>query len=280
MSFEERSALLAAVAFQLECGVDEAISETPTDWTTAFAAQSPEPQQPRATPQKRPPAAADEAGTPLTPAQERDLVIASARALAKGAGDLPSLNAALAGFDGSALKAGATTCVFSDGDPCARVMIIGEAPGREEDKLGKPFVGRSGQLLDAMLAAIGLDRKSTEPETAAYITNVVPFRPLQNRAPDDAEVSLLLPFLERHIALAKPDVILCIGNVPAKHVMGADKGITRYRGTWSDITIEGRTIPALASFHPAYLLRSPDMKRHAWRDLLSLEQRLKNLPPS
>lgn len=277
MSFEEREALLAALAFQLDCGVDEAISETPTNWTEAFAgAAEATPQRQSKAPQRGKPAAKPDASVPLTPAEERAAAVASARSVASAATDLAGLNAALAGFDGSSLKAGATTCVFSDGDPCARLMIIGEAPGREEDKVGKPFVGRSGQLLDAMLAAIGLDRKTHEPETAAYITNVVPFRPLQNRTPDDAEVSLLLPFLERHIALAQPEVILCIGNVPAKHVMGADKGITRFRGTWKDITVEGRTIPTLASFHPAYLLRSPEMKRHAWRDLLSLEQRLKS----
>ncbi len=170
MSFEERSALLAAVAFQLECGVDEAVSETPTDWTTAFAAQSPEPQQPRATPQKRPPAAADEAGTPLTPAQERDLVIASARALAKGAGDLPSLNAALAGFDGSALKAGATTCVFSDGDPCARVMIIGEAPGVKGAFMGfgHHHIGLTGGPKTGRLLALMIAGKTPNADMSVY----------------------------------------------------------------------------------------------------------------
>ena len=153
-------------------------------------------------------------------------------------------------------------------------MVMGEAPGRDEDRQGLPFVGRSGQLLDRMLSAIGRDRKSEDPALGAYISNVLPYRPLENRTPDDREVQMLLPFARRHIALARPKVVLCVGNVPAKHLMGAGSGITRFRGTWTELEVDGVAVPALATFHPAYLLRSPDMKRLAWRDLLELEERL------
>ncbi|MEO1328737.1 MAG: uracil-DNA glycosylase [Pseudomonadota bacterium] len=295
-----RAYLRAALAWQLECGVDEAIAEAPIDRRAVSDAPlpklpgAPPPTQPHAQvsgqlrPQVRNPgptapdrprrAPARPAG-PMGAAAPLSLDEARTRAatLAEGATDVPALERALAGFDGSSLKKGARSTVFADGNPAADVMVIGEAPGRDEDRLGKPFVGRSGGLLDRMLNAIGLDRAADDPAKAAYITNVIFYRPLENRTPDDAEVRLLMPFTERHIALARPKVLLCLGAVPAKHVMGAGAGITKFRGTWSVYSRGGLEIPALATFHPAFLLRSPEMKRLAWRDLLSLEEKLETL---
>lgn len=261
---DRRAALLAALAWQIELGADEAIGVEPVDRTGLG-----EPPRPKREARAMAPAAARRAA-PRPAADPAE----SARATASAAADLAGLRAALEAFEGSRLKMGAKSCVFADGDPRARVMVIGEAPGAEEDRQGLPFVGRSGALLDRMLAAIGLSRHSDAPEKGAYITNVVPYRPLGNRTPDDAEVAAFAPFVLRHIALAAPDCVVCLGNAPAKHVMGATVGVTRFRGTWRDLEIEGRRIPALATFHPAFLLRSPEMKRLAWRDLLSLAERL------
>ena len=190
--------------------------------------------------------------------------------LAAGCGDLAALRAAIDGFEGSALRHGARNLVFADGDPAARVMVIGEAPGREEDRAGLPFVGRSGQLLDRMLAAIGLSRTAADPAAAAYITNVLPWRPPQNRDPSSDEAALLLPFLHRHIALAAPEVLLLLGSPAARAVLGTADGVTRLRGRWHD----WRGVPAIATFHPAALLRDGDKKRLAWADLLLLKARL------
>lgn len=254
-----RAALIAALAWQCELGVDETIAEEPINRTLA----------PPKTPARPSPKDAKE-----SPAPQQYDAVADARALSASAADIPALRAALSGFEGSSLKAGARSTVFADGDPAAEIMVIGEAPGRDEDRQGLPFVGRSGQLLDRMLAAIGRNRRDADPAKGAYITNVIPYRPLENRTPDDQEVRLLTPFIERHIALARPSVAICLGNVPAKHLMGAKTGITKFRGTWTTLEIDGIEIPAIATFHPAYLLRSPDMKRLAWRDLLSVQERL------
>jgi len=147
---------------------------------------------------------------------------------------------------------------------------VGEAPGREEDREGRPFVGRSGQLLDRMLAAIGLSRRAETPETAVYITNVIPWRPLENRTPSDDEISMLAPFARRHIELARPEALLLLGNAPTRALCETTTGITRMRGKWREVL----GIPALPTFHPAYLLRQPQLKREAWRDLLALRARL------
>jgi DNA polymerase len=176
------------------------------------------------------------------------------------------------GFEGSPLKKSARSFVFCDGLAGARVMVIGEAPGGEEDRVGKPFVGRAGQLLDRMLAAIGLARTASAPEDAAYITNILPWRPPGNRTPTQAEVALFLPFIERHIELAKPDFIFSIGNTPTKSLLDTATGIKRMRGRWVRHAATG--VALLPSFHPAYLLRQPADKRLAWRDLLSLRAAL------
>lgn len=170
----------------------------------------------------------------------------------------------MAAFDHCELKRGARNLVFADGTPGARVMIIGEAPGREEDREGRPFVGRAGQLLDRMLAAIDLNRDSS-----VYITNVLPWRPPQNRDPKPDEIAMMQPFLRRHVELAAPDVLVVMGNISCQAVLGK-RGITRLRGHWS----EAFDKPVLPMFHPAYLLRQPVMKRETWADLLELKARL------
>jgi DNA polymerase len=194
----------------------------------------------------------------------------SARALAAGAATIAELAALVADFDLCPLKRTATNTVFMDGNPEAPVMIVGEAPGAEEDRLGRPFVGRSGQLLDRMLAAIGLDR------TKVQITNVIYWRPPGNRKPTAAEIASCLPFVLRHIALSRPKVLVLTGGTAASALLDTPEGITRLRGRWFNLAVPGldAPVPALPTFHPAYLLRAPERKREAWRDLLALQARL------
>lgn len=197
--------------------------------------------------------------------------VASAREAAASAPDLAALRAALEGFDGVALRKTATNLVFADGNPAAKVMLVGEAPGADEDRLGLPFVGVSGQLLDRMMAAIGLDR------TTFYITNVCFWRPPGNRKPTDAELAAQKPFVERHIELVAPDVLVLVGAAAAQGLLQTTEGITRLRGRWFEYRARGRAdpIPTLPIFHPAYLLRQPAQKRETWRDLIRLKSRLK-----
>jgi uracil-DNA glycosylase family 4 len=246
---------LAALAWQVELGADEAIGEAPVD---RFEAPAPAP-APRAAP-KPPPAA------PAAPrAAER-----GAADLAAACADLAALRAAMDTFDGCALKQGARGLVFADGNPGARLMVIGEAPGREEDREGLPFVGRSGQLLDRMLAAIGLSRRAEDPRLGAYITNVLPWRPPQNRDPAGDEAAKMLPFLFRHIELAAPEFLLLLGSPAARAVLATELGVTRLRGQWR----EWRGTPLVATFHPAAVLREPARKREVWADLLMLKARM------
>lgn len=197
-------------------------------------------------------------------------VILNAREAAKAAADLPALREALAAFDGCALKKTATNLVFADGNPQAEVMLIGEAPGADEDRQGKPFVGVSGQLLDRMMAAIGLDR------TTFYITNVCFWRPPGNRKPTEAELAAQLPFVTRHIELVRPKVLVLVGGSSAQGLLGLNDGITRLRGRWFDYASPNlpAPIPTLPIFHPAYLLRQPGLKREAWRDLVKLQAKI------
>jgi DNA polymerase len=190
--------------------------------------------------------------------------------LANACASLEELRAALETFEGCELKRGAKSMVFCDGNPKARVMIIGEAPGREEDRMGQPFIGDAGQMLDKMFAAIGLSRHDEQPASALYITNVLPWRTPQNRDPLAEEIALMKPFLLRHIALAAPDFIVTMGNPSTKTLFETTIGITKLRGQWGEV----QGIPALPMLHPAYLLRSPENKRLAWADLLSLKAKL------
>ena len=198
--------------------------------------------------------------------------IGVAQELAAAATTLEELKAALEGFNGCTLKANATNTVFADGTPSHRIMLIGEAPGHEEDRSGKPFVGRAGQLLDKMLASIQLDRKQN-----AYITNVLNWRPPDNRDPDPTEVAKCLPFLRRHIELVNPQIMILLGKSAVAHVLGLTDGITRLRGTWREYHVAGRLIPVMPTLHPAYLLRQPAHKRFAWRDLQAIETKIKEL---
>jgi len=246
----------ALLDWQIEMGATEAIGDTPIDrYELAAAAAKPAP---------------IEAPTDPVPAGEDADPISEARAAAAKADDLGGLKAAMAAFEHCDLKLGARQLVFSDGHPAARMMIVGEAPGRDEDRVGKPFVGRAGQLLDRMLGAIGLDRASDDPSKAVYITNVLPWRPPQNRDPSPEEIAMLLPFVARHVELVNPDILVLMGNISCQAGLGR-RGITRLRGTWT----EAYGKPALPMFHPAYLLRQPTAKRAAWADLLSLQARLR-----
>jgi DNA polymerase len=249
------AAALAALALQIDLGADEAIGDGPVNRYAEAARRAPKAEPPR--PELAPPAAADP--------------VAAATAAAAGAQDLEALRAAIAAFEHCEIKKGARTTVFADGNPQARVMILGEAPGREEDQAGLPFVGAAGQLLDRMFAAIGLSRTSPDPATALYITNVLPWRPPQNREPEPAEIAMMRPFVERHVALADPEVIVVMGNTPCLALLG-HKGILRLRGHWAEAL--GR--PVLPMTHPAYLLRTPAAKREAWADLLALQDKLRS----
>ena len=209
---------------------------------------------------------------PTTVARPTDAM--SASAVAQSAKNLEELQASLQAFDGCALKATAKSTVFADGNPEARLMVIGEAPGSDEDRQGLPFVGVSGKLLDSMLEAIGFTRDNT------YISNIIPWRPPGNRKPTQEEVGLCAPFLERHIVLTNPEAILMVGGLSAKTLLNKSEGITRLRGHWEEVSLPGlnRRIPAMATFHPAYLLRSPQQKRLAWQDLLAVKEKLDSLP--
>lgn len=255
-------AALAALSWQLDAGVDEVLGDAPVD-RYAIAAEPPPriPVPAAVTAPSRP-------APPLPPASETDPADV-ARAVAGAARTLDELREALAGFDLCELKKGARNTVFADGNPKARVLILGEAPGREEDLEGRPFVGRAGQLLDRMFAAIGVSRSSPGAEAALYITNVMPWRPPGNRDPEPAEIAMMRPFVERHIDLVDPQVIVVMGNTPLIALTG-HRGILRARGHWTEAL--GR--PLLPMTHPAYLLRNPGAKREAWADLLSLKARL------
>jgi DNA polymerase len=189
--------------------------------------------------------------------------------LAKNATTLDALAAALDSFEGCGLKKTAKSTVFSDGVSSARVMLVGEAPGQDEDRSGKPFVGRSGQLLDAMMATIGLSR-----DTNLYIANVIAWRPPGNRAPSVDELEICKPFILRQIELAAPEIIVLVGGTSAKTLLNTETGITRLRGKWQTLEIGGRAIPALPFFHPAYVLRRPETKADVWADLCALKQKL------
>ena len=255
---------LAALDFQIALGADVAIGEEPLNRYTLSAAAAEEKARSSAQAPTKP-------ATPPPAAVKAD-PIGDARAMASSASSLEALEAALSSFEHCELKHGARSLVFCDGRPQARVMIIGEAPGRDEDIQGRPFVGRAGHLLDRMLAAIDLSREAADAESAVYITNILPWRPPQNRDPKPEEIAMLLPFVERHIELADPDILVLIGNHACQALLGR-KGITRLRGTWE--TAAGR--PALPMLHPAYLLRNPAAKREAWADLLTLQAKLRTL---
>lgn len=254
------------LAFHVENGADAVIGEVPVD---RFADPgSPQPSQEilRSSSPKKPaepvrPAAS--AGASL-PAPEE--AVMAARAAARKAASLEELRSILSGFEGCGLRATAKQLVFSDGNPKARLMLVGEAPGREEDLEGLPFVGPSGQLLNRMLAAIGLDR------TKVYIANIIPWRPPGNRDPSTHETQICLPFIQRQVELVDPDVMVCLGKPSSIALLGVTDGIRKTRGRWMTYNTGTREIRAMPMFHPAYLLRSPLEKRLAWRDMLAVKK--------
>ncbi len=250
----------ACLEWQVEMGVDEAICDVPVN---RYALQ---PAPPKPVPIPAAPSAPAIVGAP-DPVSEAHVAAASAT-------DLAALEAALAAYPHCDLRLGARNLVFSDGRPEARVMIIGEAPGREEDLQGKPFVGEAGQLLDRMFAAITMQRDHPNPGRALYITNILPWRPPQNRDPSAEERAMFRPFVLRHIELADPDLVVLMGRISSATLLETSEGITRIRGKWHELA--GR--PALPMLHPAYLLRNPAAKREAWADLLELQAKLRTLP--
>ncbi|MGO8738357.1 uracil-DNA glycosylase [Rhodoblastus sp.] len=289
----DRETLAALLRWYDAMGVDCAVSEEPVDRFAqsarmAAAIKPPAPEAPLlprpAAPQPQrpaPPAASPQPPRPAPAAAlsqppraapaaalSQDAAAAGAREQAGRAQDLDELRDSLAAFDGCALKYSATRLVFADGAPDAKIMIVGEGPGAEEDRIGKPFVGRAGQLLDKMLAAIGLDR------TGVYIANVVPWRPPGNRAPTPQELALCLPFVRRQIELVSPDFLILLGGSSAQTLLNEKEGIMRLRGHWRDYRCGDKTIRALPMLHPAYLLRTPLRKAQAWRDWRTLKHAL------
>jgi DNA polymerase len=258
------------LAFYLEAGVDCALSDDAPDRLTENVASSIE--RPRIERSSSVRAPFLQPSAPILPrgdvAPAPDIAIATARELAPTAATLEDLRALLENFDGCALKATANKVVFADGNPAAKLMLVGEAPGRDEDIEGLPFVGRSGKLLDLMLAAIGLDR------TSVYIANIIPWRPPGNRDPSPQETQICLPFIKRQIELVNPDILLCLGKPSSQAVLGVKDGIVKSRGRWLDYDTGTREIKAMATFHPAYLLRQPIHKRLAWQDFLAVKKRL------
>jgi DNA polymerase len=279
---------LAVLRWLLEAGADEAVGDVPvnrfaqpggTPLPSANAplrgARTPSPTRGEGKNEEGFAGARTSEIKPLTAAQAVSLSTApgAARALAQSCTSLAELKTALMNFEGCELKRSATNTVFADGDPSGRIMLIGEAPGRDEDLQGLPFVGRAGKLLDRMLGEIGLSRRKV------YITNVLNWRPPQNRDPTPEEAATCLPFLHRHIELADPKLMILLGAVSVRHVLGLTEGITRVRGKWNlyQSVMLNRSIPVMPTLHPAYLLRQPAAKRLAWRDLLAVAEKMREL---
>jgi uracil-DNA glycosylase family 4 len=262
------------LAFYLESGVDCTLAEEPVDRLAEpelTAAPAPVREPATLRPAREMPFTAPAVPrSEIAPAPEA--AVASAREAARTAPTLEALRALLQNFEGCALKNTATQLVFADGNPEAHIMFVGEAPGRDEDIEGLPFVGRSGKLLDRMIAAIGLDRSK------AYIANVIPWRPPGNRTPTPQETQICLPFIQRQIELVNPDVLVTLGNPSTQTLLQTRDGIMKTRGKWFDYDTGTRTIRAMATFHPAYLLRSPSYKRMSWQDLRAIAKALEQAP--
>ena len=258
------SEALEQLEWQIAAGADEAIGEVAVNRFVTEPAAS------KVSPARRPPkavatAAAASGGAPLS--ERSGAILAEDRAAA--ATTLAELRAAIESFGECGLKRTAMNTVFCDGNPEAGLMLVGEAPGADEDRQGKPFVGASGKLLDRMMAALGLAR-----QTDYYISNILPWRPPGNRKPTPVEQAMCLPFIKRHIELVAPKVIVLLGGVAASAILDTTQGITRLRGKWHQLDVAGQQIPAMPTFHPAYLLRQPRSKREAWHDLLEIKARL------
>lgn len=275
-----REEALAVLAWYRDSGVDTAEALAPTDFmaldAAAFSLSRPRPS--RSVPQTLAPPAPPKPA-PLGPDElaiiPHDEALAEAKARAAAAPSIAALAEAIAQFDGCALKGGARSTVVYDGVAGADLLVLGEAPGREEDRTGKPFVGKAGGLLDKMLASIGYSRQSGDELADACITNTIYWRPPGNRNPTKAEIAICQPFVERFILLTQPKAIMLTGNVPTQAFFEDAPGITRSRGKWRTLEIGGQAFPALPMFHPAFLLRQPLQKRLAWADLLAVKDKLR-----
>ncbi|MEO5807144.1 uracil-DNA glycosylase [Devosia sp.] len=250
--------MVSVLEWYRAAGVDLAVQDEPVNRFAQVAAPNRRPALP---PQRE-----IVAPTPITASLAADP--GEARSLAASAQTLGELQRLLDAYDGCGLKQRATQLVFADGNPEADIMLIGEAPGAEEDRQGKPFVGKSGQLLDRMLAAIGLDR------TKVYIANTVPWRPPGNRTPTPEEMALCMPFLNRQVELVAPKIIVTLGGPAMQSIFATTTGILKMRGKWSQVTVGNHAAEAMPTLHTAYLLRSPAAKHQAWSDLLSLRMKL------
>lgn len=252
--------LVETLRWYQEMGIDTAVSESLTNHANPL-------RTPIAKSHHKP--ATHSASSPIAPPNP----IPTAAVNLSQVKNLAELRQALETFEGCALKKTATNLVFADGNPKAKVMLIGEAPGADEDRQGLPFVGVSGQLLDRMLATIGLDR------TSVYITNIVPWRPPGNRQPTPQEIAVCKPFVEKHIALIHPEILVLVGGVAMKTLYNTNDGIMRLRGTWQTYDCPGldKPIRAIATYHPSFLLRSPGQKAQSWQDLLMIKQALKTI---
>lgn len=258
---------LAALAWQVDMGIDEAISEKPVN---RFAAAKKTPvkakqEKAKVTPTERPAVVKPDIARPATPT----IAEGDAETFANAAKTLEELEKAINEFEGCSLKKTAMNTVFARGDVGSKLMLIGEAPGADEDRQGKPFVGASGKLLDKMMAAIG-----REVDSGYYISNILPWRPPGNRKPTPQEQTVCLPFIKRHIELAQPDLLVFLGGTAVSALLNISDGITRVRGRWYSYPLGKRSVPAIAIFHPAYLLRQPQLKRQAWQDLLEIKAKL------
>jgi uracil-DNA glycosylase family 4 len=286
MTPDRIEAARALLSFYAEAGVDALVGETPLDRLsvaridlappaiiepTLDVEQASERAPVTRAPEIRPrivPAPSPESNFAAAAPAAPDIAVMAAREAARTAASLVDLRDILSKFEGCALRSTAKQLVFADGNPQARVMFVGEAPGREEDLEGLPFVGRSGKLLDLMMAAIGLNR------TTAYIANIIPWRPPGNRTPTPQESQICLPFIRRQIELANPDVLVCMGGPASQTLLGIKQGIRATRGRWFDFPTGTREIRAIATYHPAYLLRTPSEKRFSWRDFLAIKKAL------
>ncbi|MAQ71412.1 MAG: uracil-DNA glycosylase [Alphaproteobacteria bacterium] len=282
----ERDAALKALEWYTDNGVTEVLESEPQDKTIkipdSFEGLKEATPDPGTFKANIPPETMPKKPSAKT---ESDLISskdarAEAENLVKEASTLEELRKAIADFEGLSVKKTALNMVFCDGNPKAKVMVIGEAPGADEDKQGKPFVGASGQLLDKILGSIGLSREAETPDEALYISNILNWRPPGNRTPTPAEMSIALPFIEKHIALISPDILVLVGNTPMKTLLNTKEGIVKMRGNWhdyqpvSDIGLKlDKPIYALPTFHPAYLLRNPKQKKTVWADMLMLNKK-------
>ncbi len=274
----QRNAHLAALEWYLDHGVTDALADSPQDRTAWLTAPMLLPAKTE-TVAAQPPVSNAPAFLGTSEARTEAVKLAAA------AKTLEELREALAAFEGFSIKKTATNLVFSDGNPNAPIMLVGEAPGADEDRLGKPFVGVSGQLLDKILKSIGLDRQEEDPTKSVYISNILNWRPPGNRTPSPAEIELALPFIERHIQIARPKILIFCGAVAAKALLNSEQGISKLRSRWHDyktltpelMTLCTDSFPALCTYHPSYLLRTPAQKKYSWGDMIEIDRKIRAL---